>query len=93
MTDLLEVGAGFAGLSCAKAAATLGLETRVIDRKPEPGAGAHTIGILVHEVADEIDVPRALVRKIDRVRLDSPRLRWVDLPLPATASTPPIRPG
>ncbi|HKZ25089.1 MAG TPA: NAD(P)/FAD-dependent oxidoreductase [Acidimicrobiia bacterium] len=82
MTDLLVVGAGFAGLSCAKAAATLGLDTRVIDRKPEPGAAPHTTGILVHEVADEIDVPRPLVRKIDRVRLYSPRLRWVDLAAP-----------
>jgi flavin-dependent dehydrogenase len=81
-TDLLVVGAGFAGLSCAAAAAARGVRTLVLDRKPEAGANPHTTGILVKELADEWDVPRALTRKIRGIRLYSPALDHLDLRAP-----------
>ena len=80
--DLAIVGASFAGLACAKAAACRGVRTIVIDRKPEPGAHVRTTGILVKELADEWDVPRRLTRKIFGVRLYAPSLRFVDLESP-----------
>lgn len=80
--DLLVVGGGFAGLSCARAAAVRGMRTLVIDSKTDPGAAPHTTGILVKEVADAWDVPRALTRKIRGVRLYSPALRSIDLVSP-----------
>lgn len=80
--DLLVVGASFAGLSAARSAATLGLDTVVVDRKPEPGATPHTTGILVQEAAQAIDIPRRFTRRIPGVRLYSPSLRYVDLDTP-----------
>ena len=67
--DLVVVGAGFAGLACAKRAAERGLSVLVIDRQPSPGRYVHTTGILVKEAQAEWAAPRPLVRKIDRVRL------------------------
>lgn len=80
--DLLVVGGGFAGLSCAQATAARGVRTVVIERKPDPGAAPHTTGILVKEVADAWDIPRTLTRKIRGVRLYSPALRSIDLVSP-----------
>lgn len=80
--DLAVVGAGFAGLSCARAAAHRGLKTLVLDRKPQAGVRMHTTGIIVKELADEWDIPPRLTRKLYRVRLYSPSLRHVDLERP-----------
>lgn len=80
--DLLVVGASFAGLAAARSAATLGLRTVVVDRKPEAGAAPHTTGILVQEAAEAIDVPRRFTRRIPGVRLYSPSLRCVNLEHP-----------
>ncbi|MBI3858374.1 MAG: NAD(P)/FAD-dependent oxidoreductase [Planctomycetes bacterium] len=80
--DVEIVGAGFAGLACAQACAVRGLRVRVLDRKREPGSAPHTTGLLVKEVADEWDVPRAITRKIRGVRLYSPSHRWIDLQAP-----------
>ena len=80
--DLAVVGAGFAGLACARAAAARGLDTVVLDRKDDPGARPHTTGLLVKEVADALDPPAALTRRIARIRLYAPSLRHVDLASP-----------
>src|SRR5262245_38428946 len=82
MIDVEIVGAGFAGLTCARAWAVRGLRTRVLERKKDPGDAPHTTGLLVKEVADEWDIPRALTRKIRGVRLYSPSFRWIDLQSP-----------
>jgi flavin-dependent dehydrogenase len=79
------VGASFAGLACARAASVLGLRVTVLDRKAEPGATPQPTGILVQEAAEAIEIPRDLGRRIDGVRLYSPRLRWVDLERPGYA--------
>jgi digeranylgeranylglycerophospholipid reductase len=80
--DLVIVGAGFAGLACAHSAAARGLRVQVIDRKPQPGHRIHTTGLLVKEVAEKLEVPLALTRKIHGVRLYAPNLRYVDLDAP-----------
>jgi flavin-dependent dehydrogenase len=81
--DLVIAGAGFAGLACARAAATLGLRTAVLERKSDPGAAPRTTGILVKEVAEEWAIPRRLTRKVQGVRLYSPALRVLDLESPS----------
>jgi len=80
--DLVVVGGGFAGLTCAQAAAVRGAQTVVLERKREVGENCHTTGILVKEVADAWDVPRSLCRRIHGVRLYGPSLRWIDLDSP-----------
>lgn len=47
--DVVVVGAGFAGLACARRLAERGLSVMVMDRKSEPGERIHTTGILVRE--------------------------------------------
>ncbi len=80
--QLVVIGAGFAGLACARAAAQRGVETTVLEAQPEPGHRVRTTGVLVKEAADAWDVPRSLTRKIHGVRLYSPSLDWVDLERP-----------
>jgi len=77
--ELTVVGGSFAGLARAHAAATRGLRTAVLDRRPAAGARPHTTGILVKEVADAWDVPRRLTRRIPGVRLYAPGGARVDL--------------
>jgi len=82
MDDVIIVGAGFAGLTCAQSAARRGLRVRVLERKRAVGASVHTTGLLVKEAAQEWEVPAWLTRKIHGVRLYSPSLKWVDLESP-----------
>ena len=77
--DLVVVGAGFAGLACAKRAAERGLSVLVIDQQPAPGTRVHTTGILVKEAQDEWPAPSSLIRELSRVRLYAPSFRHVDL--------------
>src|SRR5688572_15481692 len=77
--DLIVVGASFAGLACARAAAAIGLRTRVLERKLDVGSACRTTGIIVKEAAEEIDIPRRFTRRIRGVRLYGPSLRWIDL--------------
>lgn len=77
--DLAVVGAGFAGLACARRAAERGLSVVVMDRKREPGERIHTTGILVKEAWEEWTVPHRFVRRIDRVRVHTPSHRYLEL--------------
>ncbi|MYA33778.1 MAG: NAD(P)/FAD-dependent oxidoreductase [Gemmatimonadales bacterium] len=77
--DLAVVGAGFAGLACARRAAERGLSVLVLERQSEPGERIHTTGILVKEAWDEWAAPASLVRRIQRVRVYDPRHRFVEL--------------
>lgn len=77
--DLVVVGAGFAGLACAKRAAERGLSVLVIDRLPSPGRYVHTTGILVKEAQAEWAAPAPLVRRIDRVRVYAPSHRHLEM--------------
>jgi digeranylgeranylglycerophospholipid reductase len=84
--DLVVVGASFAGLACARAAALDGLRVLVIDKKPSAGARLHTTGMIVKDAVDTIpwlrEVPRELVRRIEGVRLYAPNLTYADLHAP-----------
>lgn len=76
---MVVVGAGFAGLACARRAAQRGLSVVVLERQSEPGEHVHTTGILVKEAWEEWAVPPHLVRKISRVRVYTPSHRFVEL--------------
>ncbi|MEP7101869.1 MAG: NAD(P)/FAD-dependent oxidoreductase [Burkholderiales bacterium] len=84
--DLLVVGASFAGLACARAAARTGLSVLVLEKKRSAGAKLHTTGIIVKDAVDTVpwlaDVPTELVRRIEGVRLYAPNMRHVDLHAP-----------
>jgi digeranylgeranylglycerophospholipid reductase len=80
--DLVIVGASFAGLICARAAARRGLRTLVIEAKRHPAARIHTTGILVKEAGEEIDTPPHLTKTIHAVRLYAPSLKSIDLTAP-----------
>ena len=77
--DLVVVGASFAGLVAARAAAHRGLRVAVMDAKREPGARVRTTGILVKEAVEECDIPASLTRKIPGVRLYAPNHVYTDL--------------
>ena len=84
--DLVVIGASFAGLACARAAAQAGLRVAVVEKKSSSGDKLHTTGIIVKDAIDTIpwlqQVPAAMVRQVDGVRLYSPNLRHVDLHAP-----------
>jgi digeranylgeranylglycerophospholipid reductase len=80
--DLVIIGAGFAGLVCARVAAERGLKAAVLDKKPEPGVQLHTTGIMVKEAADELHIPTQFTRKVRGVRLYAPGMKQVDLDSP-----------
>ncbi|HZH44583.1 MAG TPA: NAD(P)/FAD-dependent oxidoreductase [Lysobacter sp.] len=93
--DVVVAGAGFAGAACALAAAHHGLRVLVLERKHDPGERLHTTGIIVKEAAERTwlnRLPADLTRRIERVRLYSPRLRHLDLGAPGyyflTTDTP-----
>ncbi|MCX6140155.1 MAG: NAD(P)/FAD-dependent oxidoreductase, partial [Candidatus Kapabacteria bacterium] len=84
--DCLIVGASFAGLACAQSAAQRGLRVTVLEKKYDVGEKLHSTGIIVKDVLDTValldNVPSQLIRRIDGVRLYSPRLQYVDLRSP-----------
>jgi flavin-dependent dehydrogenase len=80
--DLAIVGGGFAGLVCARSAALRGLHTVVLERQPAPGHRIHTTGLLVKEVAERLEAPPRLTRRIRGVRLYGPALSSIDLESP-----------
>ena len=84
--DLLVVGASFAGLACASAAARAGLSVMVLEKKASAGARLHTTGIILKAAVDSVpwlaEVPPALLRRIEGVRLYAPNMRHMDLHAP-----------
>ena len=73
--DVVVIGAGFAGLACAREMARRGQEVLVLERKPGVDEHIHTTGILVKEAQEEWAAPERLVREISRVRVYAPSLR------------------
>jgi len=74
--DLVVVGASFAGVACAIAAARAGASVALCERKRDPGDKLHTTGIVVKEAVAAIEaiapLPREIVRPIGGVRLHAP---------------------
>jgi digeranylgeranylglycerophospholipid reductase len=91
--DVTIIGAGFAGLACARVAAAKGLKTLVLERKPCPGANMRTTGILVNEAANIMGLPAHLGRKIGGVRLYAPSGKSVDLSSPGYSFVATDTPG
>lgn len=77
--DVAIVGGSFSGLACAQSAAAQGLKTIVFDRKKTPDAYTQSTGIFVKEVAEILNLPQHLTRKISGIRLYSPNLQSIDL--------------
>jgi flavin-dependent dehydrogenase len=97
VADVVVVGASFGGVACALAAAQLGLRVCVLERKRDPGAKLRTTGIVVKEAAEATflnAIPAPLVRRVEQVRLYSPRLQSLGLAAPGyyflTTDTPNI---
>lgn len=74
--DVIIVGAGFAGIECAKVLARGGISVALLERKADVGQGIHTTGIFVHETESLIEIPDLYHRKISQVRLYSPSLYY-----------------
>lgn len=91
--DITIIGAGFAGLACARAAASRGMKTVVLERKACPGTNIRTTGILVKEAADLLKLPRHLGKDINGVRLYSPNGKWIDLNSPGYSFVATDTPG
>jgi len=73
--DCLIIGASFAGLSAAVAAASRGLSVAVFERKKRLTTGLHTTGILVQEAKDYLDPPAELLHPIHKVQLLNSRFK------------------
>ena len=80
--DLIIVGGSFSGLACANSAALSGLRTVVLDKKPSADHYTQSTGIFVKEIADGIQLPEKLTRKITGIRLYAPNLSYIDLHSP-----------
>ena len=93
--DLVVVGASFAGVACALAAARYGLRVVVLERKRDPGEKLHTTGIVVKEAFEQTllrQAPASLLHRVESVRLYAPSLQSLALSAPGyyflTTDTP-----
>jgi len=80
MHDVAVIGAGLAGLQCARLLATRGLRVVLIDRKETLAAPIHTTGIFVRKTWEDFPLPdEQLGAPIRDVHLYSPSLRSLHL--------------
>jgi len=78
--DVVIIGAGLAGLQCAKLLSQSGAKILLVDRKTDLSKGVHTTGIFVRKTLEDFDFPRGtLGQPIRNVTLYSPKLKSVDL--------------
>lgn len=78
--DVVIIGAGLAGLQCAKLLSRRGASVLLVDRKYDLTVGVHTTGIFVRKTLEDFDFPAGtLGRAVRDVSLYSPRLRRIDL--------------
>ncbi len=80
--DVVIVGAGFAGLACARVLGQAGYQVVVLERKPDSGARLGTTGLLVPELLEAFPIPCHLYRRIPRLRLYAPNLRSMEIGAP-----------
>ena len=78
--DVVIVGAGLAGLQCARLLARQGAKILLVDRKTDLTRGVHTTGIFVRKTFEDFEFPPCTLGKPVRcVTLYSPRLKPLDL--------------
>lgn len=71
--DVLIIGAGLAGLQCARLLARRGISVLIADRKTDLVRPIHTTGIFVRRTLEDFDLPDALLGPpVRRVLLCSP---------------------
>jgi flavin-dependent dehydrogenase len=78
--DVVIIGAGLAGLQCAKLLAGCGAKILLVDRKTDLMRGIHTTGIFVRKTLEDFDFPAGTLGKPVRdVTLYSPKLKSINL--------------
>src|SRR5262247_1594437 len=78
--DVVIIGAGLAGLQCARLLGREGLRVLLVDRKPSLDQKIHTTGIFVRRTLQDFDIPEdCLGPTIRHVSLYSPAHRVLDL--------------
>ena len=78
--DVVIIGAGLAGLQCAKLLSQKGAKILLVDRKTDLTKGVHTTGIFVRKTLEDFDFPiGALGKDIKNVTLYSPNLKAINL--------------
>ncbi len=78
--DVVIIGAGLAGLQCAKLLSRCGAKILLVDRKTDLSKGIHTTGIFVRKTLEDFDFPAGtLGQPIRNVTLYSPSLKSVNL--------------
>src|SRR6266404_1290049 len=78
--DAIIIGAGLAGLQCARLLGRRGLSLLLVDRKALLDRSIHTTGIFVRRTLDDFDIPEdCLGRPIRHVTLYSPSRRSMEL--------------
>ena len=74
--DVVIIGAGLAGLQCAKLLAKENVSVLLVDRKEDLSLGVHTTGIFVRKTFEDFDFPpETLGKAISDVTLYSPKLK------------------
>lgn len=78
--DVLVVGGGLAGLTCARGLAAAGCDTILVDQKRALGERVHTTGIFVRRTLEDFDLPgECLGPAVRDVVLYSPDRRALSL--------------
>jgi geranylgeranyl reductase family protein len=78
--DAVIIGAGLAGLQCAKLLSQKGAKILLVDRKKDLSKGIHTTGIFVRKTLEDFEFPaNSLGKAVRNVTLYSPKLKAVEL--------------
>ncbi len=78
--DVVIIGAGLAGLQCAKLLSRCGAKILLVDRKTDLAKGIHTTGIFVRKTLEDFHFPAGTLGKAVRcVTLYSPKLNALKL--------------
>jgi len=78
--DVVIIGAGLAGLQCARLLSRQGAKILLVDRKTDLSKGIHTTGIFVRKTFEDFDFPAGTLGKvIKNVTLYSPKLKEIRL--------------
>ncbi|MEP6818022.1 MAG: NAD(P)/FAD-dependent oxidoreductase [bacterium] len=81
--DVIIIGAGLAGLHCARLLGRRGLRVLLVDRKDSLDASIHTTGIFVRRTLEDFDIPEdCLGPAVRHVTLYSPLRRRMELVSP-----------